>query len=148
MTADIYGVPFKIKIDSYIPDVLICDFKTSSNIRKSWYIPELGHTDFIQYWGYTVQLAIYQKVVEINTGKKLPCYIAVVTKEDDPDIEVIYVSQNTLDETMELIREKIPEVQKIKDGEIKPVRCENCAYCRRTKKLIKPISQVDLIQNI
>lgn len=145
MTADLFGFPFKIKMDSYIPGKCITDFKTSSNIRKNWYIPNEGHCDFTKYWGYTVQLAAYQRVVEINTGEKLHCYIAVVTKEDDPDIEVIEIDQSDLDEALNYIRDNIKTVQMLKDGDIEPIRCGTCPYCRRTKKLMRPINRKDLV---
>lgn len=147
MTAYMFGCNWKIKIDSYIPDVAIVDLKTSSDIHKAWRVQDYGYASFVEYWAYTLQLAVYQKVVEINTGKKLPCYIAVVTKDDEPEIEIINIDQMTLDHALNEIEMNMPSVLMVKSGEVEPVRCERptCNYCKSTKKLTHAISYQDLI---
>lgn len=145
MTGYLFGTEWKIKMDSYIPDVAIVDLKTSTNIHQMWKVQDFGYADFIEYWGYTLQLAIYQKIVEINTGKKLPCYISVVTKEDYPEIEVIYVDQADLDHALNEIEMNMTSVLAVKNGEAEPIRCEKCDYCKSTKVLMRPINHRDLI---
>lgn len=145
MTAYLFGCEWKIKMDSYIPDVAIVDLKTSSEIHKSWNVQDHGRVSFVEYWGYTLQLAIYQEVVFINTGKRLPCYISVVTKEDNPEIEVIYIDQQTLDHARNEIEMNMVSVLAVKNGESEPIRCEKCDYCKSTKVLTGPINYMDLI---
>ena len=41
---------------------------------------------------------------------------------------------------LSLIEEKIEHIQQVKKGEIPARRCGKCAYCRRTKKILKPVS--------
>lgn len=144
MTGFWAGCDWKIKMDSFIPGKLICDLKTSQDIRKTWRV-EGGYATFIEAFNYDKQLALYQKIVEINTGEKLPCYIAVVTKEEYPDIEIIEIDQPTLDFALEQIKENIDNVLAVKDGEVVPSRCGHCNYCKSTKKLMKPINYRDLI---
>lgn len=145
MTAPMFGCEWKIKMDSYIPGVAIVDFKTSSNIHDVWKIADYGYVDFTEAWGYTIQLAIYRKVVEINTGKKLPCYIAAVTKEEYPDIEVIYLDDQVLNHALNYVQMNIDSVLAVKNGESEPIRCGYCNYCKQTKVLMKPINHSDLI---
>ena len=58
----------------------IVDLKTVDDLYKGVYCDGVGKLNFIQAKGYDFQLAVYQKVVELNTGKQLPCYIAAVDK--------------------------------------------------------------------
>lgn len=145
MTGFLFGCDWKIKIDSYIPGKAIVDLKTSANIHKAWKVEDYGWVSFVEYWGYTIQLAIYQKIVEINTGKKLPCYISVVTKEDSPEIKVIYVDQMVLDHALNEVEMNMPAVLAVKNGEVEPLRCEQCDYCRSTEVLSGPVRMEDLI---
>ena len=145
MTGYLFGTEWKIKMDSYIPGLAIVDLKTSANIHKAWRVKDYGYASFVEYWGYTLQGAIYQKIVEINTGEKLPFYISVVTKEDSPEIAVINIDQMTLDHALNEIEMNMPSLLMVKNGEVEPVRCECCDYCKATKKLTEPISMMDLI---
>ena len=145
MTAYLFGCEWKIKMDSYLPGKAIVDLKTSADIHKAWKVQDYGYASFVEYWGYTLQMAVYQKVVEINTGKKLPCYISVVTKEDSPEIAVINIDQMTLDHALNEIEMNMPSVLMVKSGEAEPVRCEKCDYCKATKVLKGAISYMDLI---
>lgn len=145
MTGYLFGCEWKIKMDSYLPGKAIVDLKTSSNIHQVWKVQDYGYASFVEYWGYTLQLAVYQKIVEINTGKKLPCYISVVTKEDSPEIEVIHIDQTTLDHALNEIEMNMQSVLMVKSGEVEPMRCEKCDYCKATKVLTGPISYRDLV---
>lgn len=145
MTAYLFGCEWKIKMDSYLPGKAIVDLKTSADIHKAWKVQDYGYASFVEYWGYTLQMAVYQKVVEINTGKKLPCYISVVTKEDSPEIAVINIDQMTLDHALNEIEMNMPSVLMVKSGEAETVRCEKCDYCKATKVLKGAISYMDLI---
>lgn len=145
-TGYLFGCEWKCKLDSYIKDVAIVDLKTSANIHKSWNVADYGNCSFIEYWGYTVQMAVYQKIVEIETGKKLPCYIAVVTKEDEPEIEVINIDQMTLDHALNYVEMNMPSVLMVKNGETEPTSCCKCDYCKSKKVLTKAISMQDLIE--
>lgn len=139
------GANWKAKLDSFIPHKAIVDLKSTASMRKSWRIRDLGYVSFVEAYFYTGQLALYQKGIEIIYGEKLPCYIAAVTKDDEPDIELIGIDQATLDHALNIIEMNVPSILMVKNGETEPIRCENCAYCRATKKLKAPISMNDLI---
>lgn len=145
MTGYLFGCEWKIKMDSYIPEKAIVDLKTSADIHKMWKVKDYGYAPFTEYWGYTLQLAIYQKIVEINTGKKLPCYISVVTKSDFPEIKVLYIPQVDLDHALYEIEMNMESVLMVKNGEAAPIRCEECDYCHSTEVLKGAVNHQDLI---
>lgn len=129
-TGTIDGVPFKCKFDVYRPGDRIVDLKTTRDMEPK-YKPGEGRLSFADYWLWPFQMAIYQHI----EGNRLPCYLAVITKEDPPDIAVIQVEQSKMDAEMEFVREKLPRFDAIKRGLIEPDRCGRCAYCRATKTL-------------
>ena len=63
---------------------------------------------------------------------------------NEPDKAIIQIPDSIIDYIFEEIEIKIEHVKNIKTGKIKPVRCENCAYCRSTKKLTTIINYIDL----
>ena len=148
MTANIFGCDWKIKMDSYIEGVAIVDLKVMASITDVKWVKDLGYLDLVRYWGYDIQGAIYQKVVELNTGKKLPFYIAAATKQDEPDIRIIQITQNYLDEAMALVGANINRILQVKNGDKEPDRCELCDCCRHHRVLKAPISILDLTAGI
>jgi hypothetical protein len=140
-TGYIEGVPFKIKIDSYHKGKAIVDLKVIRDFEPIWNEEKGIREDFIQYWGYDFQAAIYQAV----EGEKLPFYICAVTKEANPDFEVIQIPQTWIDSAMAIIKNEIGIIDAYKRGELDAPRCGKCAYCRQTKKLSRVISADELI---
>lgn len=136
-TADLFGVPWKIKTDVYVPGKRIVDLKCVRDF-KPIYQDGFGYRSWIEYWGYDIQGAIYQKVVEAVTGEVLPFYIAAVTKEPVPDVDVIQIPQHVLDTALKVVESKIDRFDLVKMGEIPPERCGTCEYCKQTKMLTKP----------
>ena len=148
MTAELFGCEWKIKMDSYIPGKVIVDLKVMASITDLKWVKDIGYLDFVRYWGYDLQGAIYQKIVEINTGKRLPFFIAAVTKEVEPDIRIIQVTQNYLDEALTVIESNIRRVLSVKNGEVEPDRCDSCDCCKHNRVLKAPISIMDLTYRI
>jgi hypothetical protein len=147
MTADLFGAHWKIKMDSYLKDKAIVDLKIVSDIYERNYVKDVGALNFIQYWGYDLQLAIYQKVVEENTGKQLPCFIAVADKGKTTNIEIIQITQPELDSALIGVQYGVERILKLKSGEEKPERCGRCDYCKETKVIQKPILMSELLEN-
>jgi hypothetical protein len=137
-TAELFGVPWKIKMDVYRPGERIVDLKCVKDFGDLWDETYGGRRSWIEYWGYDIQGAVYQRVVEAVTGKKLPFYIAAVTKEKTPDVAVIQIPQHILDAAYGLVSAKIERFDLIKTGEVEPIRCEKCEYCKTTKVLMEP----------
>jgi len=148
MTGELFGTKWKIKMDSYIPDKVIVDLKVMASITEAKWVKDVGHVDFVRYWGYDIQGAIYQEIVYQNTGKRLPFYIAAATKEEEPNIEVIHVTDNFLKDALSIVEAAMPRVLAVKRGEAEPNRCERCDCCKHTKVLKKPITILDLIKDV
>lgn len=144
MTGEIANVPIKIKIDSYFPDKAIVDMKCVRDFEPVWNNETKTRENFIDYWKYTLQGALYQEIVRQNTGKRLPFYIAAVTKETEPDIVVAGIPDEVLDIELEKIKEILPKIKMIKDGILEPSRCEKCNYCKFTKTLTKVLDYRDI----
>ena len=139
VTGEIMDIPFKAKFDVYRKGERIVDLKTTRDMEPV-YLAGQGRVDFATAWNWPLQGAIYQHL----EGNHLPFFLAVVTKEDPPDIAVIEVTQDRLDAEMEYLYTKLPRFDAIKRGLIEPERCEKCAYCRATKRLTKPITIEEL----
>lgn len=148
MTADLFEVPWKIKMDSYIEDKCIVDLKIMKSLREAHYVKDYGLMDFIRYWGYDIQAAIYQKAVELNTGKQLPFFIAAASKEKETDIEIIQIPQMWIDDRLMEVEKNVPKITALKNGDIEPIRCEVCDYCKRTKILTRAIWPDNLLGEV
>ena len=140
-TGFIEGIPFKIKMDSYHKGKMIVDLKVIKDFKPIYDEDEGCYVDFIRYWGYDIQAAIYQAV----EGNRLPFFICAVTKEKTPDLKVIQIPQSWIDNAMEIIKHNVEMIDMIKHGEMPPIRCEHCDYCKATKKLSRVISAEELM---
>lgn len=136
MTGDLFGVPWKIKMDVFNGERIV-DLKCMRDFEPV-YKEGSGRVHFIEAWGYDIQGAVYQKIVEQNTGKKLPFYIAAVTKEKIPDVAVIEIPQSALDTALKVVEAKIDRFDLIKTGDIEPCGCGKCEWCKSTKILTAP----------
>lgn len=139
MTGEIAGVPWKIKMDAYHPGKVIVDQKIMKDMEPVW-IERDGRNvkvDFIEAYGYDIQGASYQYIEAQNseTGEPLPFVLAVTTKEEIPDKELIRIDQEYLDNALDLIKAKAPRYWDIIQGKIAPVGCGHCPACRKIKKL-------------
>ena len=141
ITGDIDGVPFKAKMDVYLPGERIVDLKTVRDFEPK-YKPGSGLVSFVEYWGYDLQMAIYQML----EGNKLPTYIAAITKEPTPDIAAISIPQHYMDAALAVMRENLQYYDAIKNGLIEPPRCGHCEYCKSTKVLTgaQPIEDFEI----
>ena len=148
MAGELFGLPWKIKIDSYLEGIAIVDLKVMASLTKLEWVRDIGYLDFVRYWGYDIQGAVYQEIVYQNTGKRLPFYIAGASKEKATNIKVIHVQDNYLREAMSVVEHNIERVRQVKYGEVLPDRCECCDHCRETEVLTGPIGIADLVADI
>lgn len=69
-TDEISGLNCQIRIDNYLPDVFLCDLKTTAK----------DYTRFSQTaddYGYHMQASLYSDAMELATGKRLPFLFAI-----------------------------------------------------------------------
>lgn len=121
MTFELFGFPWKMKMDSYIPGICITDLKVVQRFRT------------LPLWRYDLQGAVYQKGVELVTGEHLPFYLAVATKERMIDLDIFQITQPVLDIAIREIEQNIEHYARVKYGQEKPVNCGKCDYCKSIK---------------
>lgn len=143
MTAELFGKPWKVKIDSLHDDKIV-DLKYMRDMSSVYKGGEWK--PFVTAYGYDIQGYIYQAVVEAVTGKHLPFYLAVVTKEDPADIAIIHIPDKFLNVNKGMIEHYLPEFDAVKQGKVEPVRCESCAYCRQSKILTGAVEYETLLE--
>jgi hypothetical protein len=157
-TATLFGVPWKIKIDSYLSpdDVRRLVEKFPDNAK--YFIEGHGAIDdlkimrslerimgvsFVSHWGYDLQTAIYSEIEYLANRKKnkqrLPTFLSVATKEDETDLEIVHIPHWRHQECLADVEKNMPKFIAYKNGELEAPRCGVCAYCRSTKKLTAPI---------
>lgn len=144
MTGTLFDQEWKIMIDFYHENEMIVDLKFMRDMKNTYKDGEL--TTFIHAWGYDIQGYVYQQIVKANTGKELPFYLAVITKEEVTDYDIIHIPQWRLNSAGELVRHYTKKFAAIKDGTEEPERCEKCDYCKQTKMLKAPKEYEDLIE--
>lgn len=150
MTAELFGVPWKIMIDSYNPEKgYFADLKSLKSIDGKWWNKDAKcYENFLDHWGYTMQMSIYAEVERLATGrdKWLIPHMVIVTKEDPPDHEIMYFDYEAIETNLVVLSHHIDRVVSVKKGEVEPVRCEKCDYCKKTKKIktIKHYREFDL----
>jgi hypothetical protein len=153
-TVKIGGVWYKVKMDSLLtpaqveaickkfPEIrelvpfggaIIVDLKYIRDFEPIWDDFAMDKVSFINYWGYDIQGAIYQKADK----RCAPFVIVAVTKQDEPDLAAMSIPDNELSAWLGEIEDKSPRYAAIKRGEIEPIGCGRCAYCRSVKKLTK-----------
>ena len=146
LTAKLFGgVPFKAKFDVLGPDRIV-DLKTVRDL-KSQYLPGQGRVDFATAWDWPLQLAIYQKIYEAVEGVRLPCYLAVITKETPADIRIVQIEQERMDAEIAWLEQALPRFEAVKSGAIDPERCEMCEWCRESRILMGPELLGDFDEN-
>ena len=134
MSGEISGVKFKIKMDSYLKDEAIVDLKVMKDFNKVWSDVYRSYMNFVEAYDYDIEMAIFQEIVYQNTGKRLPCYLACITKQDPSDIGIFQIPQSQLDKALQIVKNNLPRILDIIEGRVAPHRCETCNYCRMTKK--------------
>lgn len=144
MTGEIAGIPYKIKMDSYHPGKAIVDLKYMRSVSHVWDDAQKCRVPFVEAYGYDLQAAIYREIVRQNTGDILPYFLAVVTKEEEPDIFLLSIPTEVLDDKIAYVAERSPHYAEVKAGSTPPKRCGRCRYCRKTKQITEIIDYRDI----
>lgn len=152
LTGLIGGVPFKIMVD--IPNFekgYWADLKTVAELRGTSY-KNGRRVSFIDVFGYKYQFAIYSEIIRqylgLPEGEYLDPYLIAADKQKVPDHTVIYMGKDFINYTLEEIKQKLPRIVAARTGQVEPIRCEKCEYCRSTKQLKKPISLLEYEESL
>lgn len=146
-TANVFGVDWKMKVDSINHErKLFTDLKTARNLHeRHWSDKYDGWVSFVEKWDYLLQVAIYRKIIEANTGELYTPYIVAVSKEKIPNKAVIYFDESRFDFEYEWTEMKLERINEVRNGKAEPVACGKCDYCKSTKMLNAPIEVGELI---
>jgi hypothetical protein len=139
MTTELFGIPWKVMLDSYQPKVgIFADLKALKEIGGKWWNKEAQcYENFLDHYGYTIQMAVYAEVekrVSQRENWAIP-HMVVVTKQDPPDHDIFYFDYDLIESSLLIVDKHIERVKAVKSGEQEPIRCEKCDYCRATKKI-------------
>lgn len=145
LTGWIGGHEWKVKIDA-LHENMIVDLKVMRDFKPIWKDGE--RKTWLDAWGYPLQGYIYREIVRQHTGKTLPFYLAAVTKEDEPDLEIVEIPPWRLDQEKAIVEHYIEEYAGVKAGEIVPRGCGTCPWCRHNKILIEPKTYEDLLKEM
>lgn len=151
-TGKIAGVDYKAKYDSLLTErqveaickkfpavrdivpfggAMIVDLKCMKDFEQIWNEDAGERVTFIEHWGYDIQGAIYQALDK----RDAPFVIVGATKETATDIDAFYIPDEDLAFALSEVEALSPRYAAIKRGEIEPIGCGKCAYCRDTKRL-------------
>lgn len=150
-TAELFGIPWKVMLDSYNPDTsgIFADLKSMKEMDGKWWNKDLQiYENFIDHYGYNIQMSVYAEVEKRATKRNewlLPNMV-IITKEDPPDHDIIYFDYDNIEAGLQIVARNIERVKAVKSGKVEPVRCEKCEYCRATKRVsrIKHVSELSL----
>lgn len=122
LTFEMFGTPWKMKMDSFVEGICITDLKVVQNFKN------------LAFWRYDLQGAVYQAGVEMNGYGRLPFYLAAATKESVTNFDIFQIDQPTLDMALREIEGNMPRFIAVKAGLEKPHYCGACDYCKSVKK--------------
>lgn len=147
LTGEIDGVKWMGKLDCFDPQrAFFLDLKTTQDLHKKyWITDERRWGSFVEAYNYPLQMAVYQELIRQNYGTRPAPILVAVSKQEPPDKAFVAIPQDNLDEAMQQLLDTQPRIEQIIAGETKPYRCEQCDYCRETKRLGKIISMNELI---
>lgn len=147
-TGELYGAKWKIMIDIYNPSSkYFADLKTTRSIQMKYWNDELRvKQNFIEYYDYLLQMAVYAEIERQNRGGEdyLQPHIIAVSKEEIPDKAVILVGTEFIKDKLLEVEALLPHFIRVKNGEEVPTRCEHCDYCRSTKQISKIIHYTEI----
>lgn len=152
VTGTVEGVPVKGKIDSInLSRGYFVDLKTMKSIyAKDWNaelrqkVPTAANN--ILVFGYHGQLALYRELLKQMTGIEYRPIIVAVSKEKQPDKEVISIDEVWLEEGLQHIKDNIKRIWQVINNEDEPKKCGHCDYCRSQKKLGRVVTLNELLE--
>lgn len=122
LTFEMFGAPWKMKMDSFVENICITDLKVVQNFKS------------LAFWRYDLQGAVYQAGVEVCGYGRLPFYLAAATKEAVTNFDIFQIDQPTLDLALAEIMANMPRFIAVKAGLEEPHYCGVCDYCKSVKK--------------
>lgn len=140
VTGKIDGYWWKGKIDSLnLEKNYFCDLKTTKDIHAANWIKDGNYnvkTNFVEAYGYYMQMAIYQELIKQTFGKECLPLMFVISKQSVPEVANLMFDRRNPDvnylmnDAMYKVKELQPHIWRVMMGEEKPENCGKCEYCR------------------
>lgn len=150
-TAEFAGAQWRVMADVYnLERRRMVDLKTTRSITEThWSEEHRRRVSFVEQYNYILQSALYCEIERIASGRPegdwLEFYAVAVSKEAVPDKEVIDMRDPVrYSEELAKVAMYMPRINMVKAGEVEPVRCGRCNYCKSTKKLTGAIHYTEL----
>ena len=136
MTGVINGVKVKCCADLLDKETgNIYDLKCMANFNETWDKENKCYIPWYYYYGYVLQMAVYQEIARQNFGKNFETHLIAATKEDIPDMDAIHFDNNLLELELKEFSNNIVYYDKIKKGTELAIPCGTCDYCKSNKKI-------------
>ncbi|MDT2597655.1 PD-(D/E)XK nuclease-like domain-containing protein [Enterococcus dongliensis] len=137
VTGELFGIEWKGKIDCLnLNDGYFVDIKTTKDIHEKKYDLYWGPgANFIERYGYALQMAVYRELLEQQYNKQFVPFIAAVSKQTPSDAALITLDESKMQSELARVEQTIDHVQRVKMGEEAPEWCGTCEYCRSHKKI-------------
>jgi len=142
LSAELWGMKWKIMIDSYNPErKRFADLKVMKGLYdKFWDKENRKWVGFAENYKYNWQMAIYSEIERLanNREERFNPFIAVITKEVPCDTKVL-TGFSKVEDGMTIIEKSLadmellaPRVLQVKSGLVSPNKCGVCEYYRET----------------
>lgn len=137
VTGELFGLEWKGKIDLLnVEQGYFVDLKTTAQLDKRfWNDRYMQYVSFIEEYGYALQIAVYEQLLELKYGKPFTGYIYAVTKQAIPDVAAIEIEDLKKDFELKELEATIDRVYQVKTGQAEPENCGHCDYCKQNKQL-------------
>lgn len=146
VTGEIFNVAWKGKVDCLDLDhKRFFDLKTVKDIHETYWNSELHEREtFVAQRNYQLQMYVYRELIHQTFGVWCTPFIIAVSKQTYPDKQLISISDYRMQEAEELIVDKQERIENVRHGEVDPIGCGDCDYCRSTKQLDSIVDMDDL----
>ena len=134
LTGEIEGVKIKCALDLFDKETnSIYDIKCMKDFKEQWSSEDKMYIPWYYAYKYVLQLSVYKEIAQQNFGKIGTVGLLAATKEEFPDLNALCISHELLDMELERFKLNLKRYDEIKKGNIKPISCGSCDYCKKNK---------------
>jgi len=144
LTGTLGGSPVKAMLDVLnVAKCRLVDLKAMASLSQEfWNREERRYENWIEHYGYWLQMAVYRELVRQRFGPVVGCFIVAVSKEADPDVHLYMLSGELfMQEQLTLAKAAIDSMNTLRQTDATSLvleGCMKCAYCRKTQIIDKP----------
>ena len=134
LTGEIDGVKVKCALDLFDKKSnSIYDIKCMKDFKEQWSSEDRMYIPWYYAYKYVLQLGVYKEIAQQNFGEIGSVALLAATKEDIPDLNAPRISHELLDMELERFKLNLKRYDEIKKGNIEPISCGSCDYCKKNK---------------